>query len=74
MRVGSEWLRELAATEPPVQQHFTCWYSNADNVVFPPVSATLPGADNRLLPGAAHVDLAFRPEVMAHGFAIARTV
>jgi hypothetical protein len=26
-------------------------------------SATLAGADNRLVRGAAHVDLAFRPEV-----------
>ena len=32
----------------------------------PPSAATLPGADNRLLQGAAHVDLAFRTQVMAH--------
>jgi hypothetical protein len=43
---------------------FTCWYSNCDNIVFPTSTAMLPGADNRLLRGAAHVQLAFVPEVM----------
>jgi triacylglycerol lipase len=32
----------------------------------------LPGADNRFLPGAAHVDLAFRPEVIEHTFTLAQ--
>jgi len=73
MRMDGSWLRELAHGEPPAQGRFTCWYSNADNVVFPPSTATLPGADNRLLCGAAHVDLAFRPEIMEHAFALART-
>jgi triacylglycerol lipase len=30
----------------------------------------LPGADNRLLPGLAHVDLAFAPPVMQQTLAI----
>lgn len=66
MRQGGPWLRQLAqdeATRP--QAPFTCWYSHCDNIVFPASTATLPGADNRLLRGAAHVDLAFRPEVMS---------
>ncbi|MES2941100.1 MAG: alpha/beta fold hydrolase [Pseudomonadota bacterium] len=71
MRPRNPWLLALQAAEakaslPP----FTCWYSNCDNVVFPPQCATFPGADNRLLPGAAHVDLAFRPEVFAGFLAI----
>ena len=70
MRLQSEWLGELAlyATE---ERHaaFTCWYSNCDNIVFPTSTATLPGADNRLVRGEAHVDLAFNPEVMAHSLA-----
>jgi pimeloyl-ACP methyl ester carboxylesterase len=72
MRIGGDWLGELATAEHSVGHRFTCWYSNCDNVVFPPITATLPGADNRLLRGAAHVDLAFRAEVMDHAFALAR--
>lgn len=64
MRLASPWLRQLgppAAGGPP----FTCWYTNSDNIVFPPSTATLPAADNRLVRGAAHVDLAFHPAVIA---------
>jgi triacylglycerol lipase len=63
MRPDSCWLRSL-------EQHgtdgslFTCWYSNCDNVVFPATAATLPGADNRFIAGAAHVELAFDARVM----------
>jgi hypothetical protein len=35
-------------------------------VVIPASTATLPGADNRLVRGAAHVELAFEPRVIAH--------
>jgi hypothetical protein len=60
------WLRELEMGEDPAQYgHFTCWYSNCDNIVFPASTATLAGADNRLVRGVAHVQLAFRPEVMS---------
>lgn len=69
MRAGSEWLQRLEeawragqAGLPP--DRFICWYSNADNIVLPASSATLPGADNRLVLGAGHVALAFRPTVM----------
>lgn len=69
MRPHSPWLQALSATEAqqrPAQpyQAFVCWYSNADNVVFPASTATLPGADNRLVRGTAHVALAFHPQVM----------
>lgn len=74
MRMDGEWLRTLRSEERLDAGRFTCWYSNCDNVVFPPAVATLPGADNHLLPGAAHVDLAFRPEVLAHTFALARSL
>ena len=69
MRTGSDWLRALDATWrsgqaglPP--ERFVCWYSNTDNIVLPASSAALPGADNRLVEGAGHVDLAFRAQVM----------
>jgi pimeloyl-ACP methyl ester carboxylesterase len=67
MRIGCDWMSALPAEAPP--SLFTCWYSNCDNIVFPPSTATMPGADNRHLPGAAHVDLAFRAEVLQHTLA-----
>lgn len=71
MRHAGTWLQQLARDEAgrPLPR-FTCWYSNCDNIVFPPSTAALAGADNRLVPGAAHVDLAFRPEVMRESLAI----
>jgi pimeloyl-ACP methyl ester carboxylesterase len=71
MRLGSSWLRQLELDEaaqprPP----WTCWYSNCDNIVFPPSTATLDTADNRFVPGIAHVDLAFQPQVMEHTLAL----
>lgn len=70
MRIGGQWLRELERQEVPVPGRFTCWYSNCDNIVFPPSTATLPHADNRLEPGAAHVELAFRARVLRDTFAL----
>ena len=65
MRLNGDWLAQLdqgmPATRPDL---FTCWYSNCDNIVFPPSTATLQGADNRLVLSAAHVQLAFLPELM----------
>jgi pimeloyl-ACP methyl ester carboxylesterase len=64
MRIGGDWLRALGESQLS-HARFTCWYSNCDNIVFPPSTATLPGADNRLVRGVAHVALAFDPHVMA---------
>lgn len=59
MRRASTWLKALSAQEPPGRAaRFTCFYSHCDNIVFPPATATLPGADNRHLPGVAHVHMA----------------
>ena len=61
----SSWLAELNHDLPTnAHAHFTCWYSNCDNIVFPASNATLPGAVNRLVMGAGHVQLAFLPEVI----------
>ena len=66
MRQGSAWLAALADTEEPaLLTRFSCWYSNCDNVVFPASTATLPWADNRLVPGLPHVAMAFDPALMA---------
>ena len=71
MRVGSEWLLafERECTNVP-QTRFTCWYSDCDNIVFPVENATLSGANNRLVRGVAHVDLAFHPEVIRQSLAL----
>lgn len=68
MREGSAWLAKLNARVADVP--WLCWYSNCDPVVFPASTATLPGADNRLVRGAAHVQLAFLPEVMNETLAL----
>lgn len=72
MRLASDWLQTLARRET-AHDHaaFTCWYSNCDNIVFPVSTAALAGADNRLVPGQAHVALAFHPLVMRHSLALA---
>ena len=72
MRLDSAWVRAMREGEAATgSASFLCWYSNCDNIVFPPATAALPGADNRLVAGAAHVELAFRPEVMDATFAAA---
>jgi triacylglycerol lipase len=58
MRIGNPWLLHLAAREPAARYaRFTCFYSHCDNIVFPPSTATLPGADNRHIPCMAHVHM-----------------
>lgn len=74
MRQNHGWLGalsagELAAVATPYQR-FVCWYSNADNIVFPASTAMLAGADNRHVPGMAHVALAFHPRVMRESLAM----
>ncbi|VTU36083.1 acetoin dehydrogenase E2 subunit dihydrolipoyllysine-residue acetyltransferase [Variovorax sp. RA8] len=60
MRLDGEWLQQMeSACSSAREVPFTCWYSNCDNIVFPTSSATLPGADNRLVPGRGHVEMAF---------------
>ncbi|MDH5625774.1 MAG: alpha/beta fold hydrolase [Nitrospira sp.] len=64
MRIQSPWLLRLAAIEPPSSYtKFTCFFSHCDNIVFPASTATLTGAANRHVPGAAHVQLAFHGEI-----------
>jgi len=62
--------REVALNAERNAGRFVCWFSNTDNIVFPASTATLPGADNRLVAGAAHVALAFHPRVMEESLAM----
>ena len=74
MRRHHAWLAALAEQEragsAAPYERFTCWYSNADNIVFPASTALLDGADNRHVPGVAHVALGFHPRVMRESLAI----
>ncbi len=64
MRQDSAWLARLNADQLSQTALFTCWFSNCDHIVFPASTATLPGADNRMVHGVGHVQLAFVPEVI----------
>lgn len=75
MRPGNPWLEDLERREQEqagdaAYRSFTCWYTHTDNIVFPASTATLPGADNRHVPAAGHVDLAFHPRVMTESLAM----
>lgn len=66
LRPDDPWLLQLNRETPPAwRRRFVNFFSNADNIVFPPSHAMLEGADNRLLEGLAHVQILFRPEVIA---------
>jgi triacylglycerol esterase/lipase EstA (alpha/beta hydrolase family) len=74
MRLASGWQAGLSHGAPNNRSAlFTCWYSSSDNIVFPTSSASLPGADNRLLRGKAHVQMAFAPQVMDATLAMLKT-
>jgi triacylglycerol lipase len=63
MQRDSAWLQALVAREPADRSaRFTCFHGHCDNIVFPPSTATLAGADNRHLPSVAHVHMASHPE------------
>lgn len=71
MSDAGPWVQALAGGDTSVSRPpFTCWYSNCDNIVFPVSTATLPGADNRLLRGVPHVALAYHPAVMRASLAM----
>lgn len=70
MRQESDWLaqlraREIASGVAEARDGFLCWASATDNVVFPAETATLPGADNRWVAAAGHIELAYLPTVIS---------
>jgi pimeloyl-ACP methyl ester carboxylesterase len=65
MRQFSSWLDSLSQSEPARRfTRFVCYYSHADNIVLPASSATMQGADNRHVPGVAHVEMAFQESLI----------
>lgn len=70
MRQGSDWLVQLREREQALggaapHEAFLCWSSATDNAVFPADTATLPGADNRRVAAAGHIELAYLPRVIS---------
>ncbi len=66
MRQANPWLSALAAEEDAgLTAQFICFYSHADNIVFPASTATLPGADNRHLRAQGHVQMIDHPSAWA---------
>jgi triacylglycerol esterase/lipase EstA (alpha/beta hydrolase family) len=64
MRTRSAWMTALAETElESLGGLFTCWWSECDQIVFPPPTAVLPGSEGRLIRGVGHVALAEREEI-----------
>jgi triacylglycerol lipase len=65
MKPDSHWLQALAADETPRRRAlFTCFFGHCDNIVFPASMAMLADADNRHVPGIAHVHLAVHTSVI----------
>lgn len=65
MRLGSPWLASNQEATAHLAHLFTCYFSDADQIVAPSAGATLPGASNRLLPASGHMNLAWRSEPWA---------
>ena len=66
MRLNSTWLKGITSPGTQARFHqFTCFYGHCDNIVFPALTATLPGADNRHIAGTAHVQMAFHEAVFS---------
>jgi triacylglycerol lipase len=71
MQLNSDWLRDLAQCEAPLRSaQCTCFYGHCDNIVFPPRTAMLAGADNRHLVGVAHVHMVDHPEPWAEALRV----
>jgi triacylglycerol lipase len=64
MRVDSDWLTDLAALEPPALPGLiTSWWSECDQIVYPPPTAVFPGSEARQLRGVGHIALTAREEI-----------
>ncbi len=64
MRVDSDWMAALAAREPPTLGGLiTSWWSECDQIVYPPPTAVYPGSEAKQLRGVGHIALTAREEV-----------
>ncbi|HEX7686873.1 MAG TPA: permease [Burkholderiaceae bacterium] len=64
MRVGSEWLAALARQDGADHGAlFTCWWSDCDQLVYPPSTAVLADSESRQLRGVGHLAMCGREEI-----------
>jgi triacylglycerol lipase len=64
MRVDSDWLMALVAWEPPTLPGLiTSWWSECDQIVYPPPTAVFPGSEAKQLRGVGHIALTAREEI-----------
>jgi pimeloyl-ACP methyl ester carboxylesterase len=64
MRMDSDWMSALAAREPPTLPGLiTSWWSECDQIVYPPPTAVFPGSEARQLRGVGHIALTAREEI-----------
>ena len=64
MRMDSAWMTALAAREPPTLPGLiTSWWSECDQIVYPPPTAVFPGSEAKQLRGVGHIALTAREEI-----------
>ncbi len=64
MRVDNAWMTALAAKEPPTLPGLiTSWWSECDQIVYPPPTAVFPGSEAKQLRGVGHIALTGREEI-----------
>lgn len=64
MRVDSDWLTDLSGREPPTLPGLiTSWWSECDQIVYPPPAAIYPGSEAKQIRGVGHIALTAREEI-----------
>lgn len=64
MRLDSGWMRALESREPPALHGIiTSWWSECDQIVYPPPTAVFPGSEAKQLRGVGHIALTGREEI-----------
>ena len=64
MGMDSPWMTMLAGKEPPTLPGLiTSWWSECDQIVYPPPTAVYPGSEAKQLRGVGHIAMTAREEV-----------
>ena len=64
MRMDSAWMSALAGREPPTLSGLiTSWWSECDQIVYPPPTGVYPGSEAKQLRGVGHIALTAREEI-----------
>jgi len=64
MRVSSPWMKALVEQEPPTLSGLiTSWWSECDQIVYPPPTAVYPGSEAKQLRAVGHIALTAREEI-----------